>query len=135
VIITHTQNANGERRIYLGGKGSMECWLEPQEKGWTFKLDAAVTGQPLDQQQSREWATHILLQLAETLNVSHHDLAAVPFETIAALHSTDPFAGRRTSLGRRRPIEQGFVSTAPNIRRPQAEFVQRPHPGNGRQFR
>lgn len=41
MIITHTQNQAGYRRIYLGAKFSLECWIEPQADGraWTFHYD------------------------------------------------------------------------------------------------
>jgi hypothetical protein len=125
VIVTHTQDANGQCRIYLGGKSSLECWLEPKADsvGWSFCWEPAVTGQPLDSEQARQSAIHVLAQLSQLLKVRTQDLAAVPFETIAALHSSDPYSRRRVSQGRRRTIEQGYMSTAPQARRPQGDFT------------
>lgn len=110
-----TRIADGQRRIYLGGKSSIECWLEPKDRtAWRFCWEPAVTGQRLDAEQARASAVHLLGQLAEELHVAPVDLAAVPFDAIANLHENDPFSRRRMSQGRRRPIEQGFVATAPN---------------------
>jgi hypothetical protein len=128
MIITHTQNANGQRRIYLGGKSSLECWIEPKDdnKAWTFHLDRAVTGNQLTEDDTKEWAIHTLLKLSEALNVVPDDLAKVPFESIAALHSTDPFSGRRIAAGRRASINHGFLSTPPQILRPSTDFRDTP---------
>lgn len=136
MIVTHTRNADGQRRIYLGGKSSLECWLEPNDDGssWSFRWEPAVTGQPVDLEQARISAVHLLTQLSEALNVSPHDLAAVPFEVIAALHSSDPFSGRRVSQGRRRALDKGYMSTPPEIRRPSADFAYR-CPDHDRRFR
>ena len=123
MIITHTQNSTGQRRLYIGGKGSLECWLEPADDGsWTFKLDEAVTGNRIPDTDKHTWAIHTLARLADELDVSFDDLAAVPFETIAALHSSDPFAGRRVATGRRKAIDNGYLAKAPNIKRPQSDF-------------
>ncbi len=124
MIVTHTQNANGQRRIYLGGKGSLESWIDPHSEGqgWTFHLAEAVGGNHLTHDDQRRWATHTLLALAEALEVSPQDLATVPFEAIAALHGHDPFEGRRVATPRRKAIDQAFMSTAPLITRPRAEF-------------
>jgi hypothetical protein len=45
MIVTHTQNAQGQRRLYLGGKSPLECWIEPDVDGvrWTFNALDAVT--------------------------------------------------------------------------------------------
>jgi hypothetical protein len=79
VIVTHTQNANGQRRIYLGGKSSLECWIEPKADnvGWTFHLDQAVTGNQLSDADTKAWAIHTLLKLSDELSVAPEDLAAV----------------------------------------------------------
>jgi hypothetical protein len=126
VIITHTQNATGHRRIYLGGKSSLECWLEPKDdnKTWSFHLDNAVTGNRLTEADTKAWAIHTLFKLAEALNIAPDDLAGVPFESIAALHSADPFTGRRVAAGRRATQSHGFLSTPPQIRRPSTDFHQ-----------
>lgn len=127
VIVTHTQNAQGQRRIYLGAKSSLECWIEPKDdnRSWSFHLDKAVTGNQLTEADTKTWAIHTLIKLAEALNVRPDDLAGVPFESIAALHSIDPFTGRRVSAGRR-ATTQGFLSTPPLIRRPSTDFNAAP---------
>ena len=63
--------------------------------------------------------------MANALDVPAADLKAVPFERIAALHSANPAEYRRIAVPRRQSIEQGFMATAPNITRPQAEFNSR----------
>jgi hypothetical protein len=137
VIITHMQNADGQRRIYLGGKSSLEYCIEPKHNGtgWTFHWEPAVTGQAINTELARQSAIHVLTQLSEQLRVRPQELAAVPFDTIAALHATDPFSRRRISAGRRRTVEQGYMATAPELRRPQAEFTQGPGPSARRQYR
>jgi len=124
MIVTHTQNANGDTRLYIGGKGSLECWIEPRKDGrtWTFHLDEAVTGNHLSPDDRRQWAIHTLISLAQSLNVSPQDLASIPYEAICALHATDPFAGRRVAQSKRRTIEAGFMATRPDIRRPTTDF-------------
>ena len=126
MIVTHTRNANGHRRVYLGGKSSLECWIEPKADniGWTFHVDRAVTGNQLTDADTKAWAIHTLLKLSQALQVAPADLAAVPYERIAALHTGDPFAGRRIASGRRASIDHGFLSTPPNIRRPAGDFRQ-----------
>ena len=124
MIITHTQNATGQCRIYLGGKGSLECWIDPDADTtrWTFHVEEAVAGNRLSDFDKRTWAIFTLMQLADALGVAPDDLAAVPFEMIAALHSANPFTGRRIATPRRKAIEAGFMATKPNVRRPQADF-------------
>jgi hypothetical protein len=124
MIVTHTQNANGQRRVYIGGKGSLECWIEPHadRQGWSFHLDEAVTGNHLSAADKRAWAVHTLLALAEELAVAPADLAGVPFDSICALHANDPYAGRRVASSKRKLPEHGFISTAPGITRPRADF-------------
>jgi hypothetical protein len=125
MIVTHTQNISGSRRVYLSGKGSLEAWIEPSEtdNGWTFHLADAVAGNELSLSDHRACAIYILLRLAETLAVSSQELAHVPFERIAALHSADPFAGRRAASPKRRSIENAFLASAPDIRRPINGYV------------
>lgn len=127
MIVTHAQNASGQRRVYLGGKSSIECWIEPAADGrsWTFHLDTAATGISLDSDDRREWAVHTLLRLAEALNIAPDCLQQVPFEMIAALHTSDPFAARRIPSPRRQQPAHAFLTTPPDIRRPQAEFNTR----------
>lgn len=49
IIITHTQNATGQCRIYLGGIGGLECWIDPDADkiAWSFHVEAAVAGNQL----------------------------------------------------------------------------------------
>jgi hypothetical protein len=125
MIITYTRNADGQERVYLGGKGSLECWIEPRTDriGWSFHLDAAVTGNALSDADRRSWAVHTLVELAQALNTEPRLLAAVPFEAITALHESDPFAGRRVASPKRRTIDQGYMATSPHIRKPASDFA------------
>lgn len=125
MIITHTQNAEGQRRVYLGGKGSLEAWIDPRADGrsWTFHLEDAVGGQPLSDADKKAWAIHLLVELARELSVACDVLKDVPFEAIAALHCGDPLAGRRVAMPRRRTIENGFMATRPDITRPSGDFA------------
>jgi hypothetical protein len=125
MIVTHTQNATGQHRIYLGGKGSLECWIEPtaDTTAWTFHIEEAVTGNRLTNADKKIWAVYMLTELADALAVAPDTLASVPFEMIAALHATDPFAGRRIAVPRRKAIEGGYMATTPHVRRPQADFT------------
>lgn len=134
MIITHTQSATGERRLYLGGKGSLECYLAPTSDGdgWTFHLEGAVTGNAISESDRKAWAIHILARLADELAIAPADLATVPFEVIAALHTADPYAGRRIPTGRRQALENGFLATRPTITRPKADFTAREFPRDRR---
>lgn len=92
MIVTHTLNAQGHRRVYLGGKASVECWIEPAADGiaWSFHMDTAPTAYPLPDDAMRAWAKQVLLQLAAEIGTEPDTLKAVPFECIAALHTTKP---------------------------------------------
>ncbi|HRD74672.1 MAG TPA: hypothetical protein PK264_01855 [Hyphomicrobiaceae bacterium] len=126
MIVTHTQNATGQRRVYLGAKASLECWIEPKADGtWSFHIADAVAGIELGDATRRTSAIHTLAALADELAVAPADLAAVPFEVIAALHTASPYANRRVPLPRRTPIENSFMATSPGITRPSADFRAR----------
>ncbi|MEQ1670135.1 MAG: hypothetical protein ABL893_04685 [Hyphomicrobium sp.] len=129
MIITHTQNAQGQHRVYLGGKGSLECWIEPEadKRAWIFRLEEAVTGNRLSDDDKRIWAIHTLLELANELHVPPDDLKSVPFEMIAALHNSDPYAGRRVAAPRRQALEQAYMATTPNVRRPRFDYTENYH--------
>ena len=124
MIVTHTKTADGQCRVYLGGKGSLEFWIEPDadSRGWTFHLDTAVTGNRLGLDDQRRCAIETLGKLAAELGVAPADLATVPFEAIAALHTADPYAARRMPSSRRRAPDHGFMSTQPHITRPASDF-------------
>jgi hypothetical protein len=134
MIITHTQTHTGQRRLYLGVKCSLECWIEPNDadSGWSFHLDAAVGGNSLTPEQTRAAAIHILLHLAQLVGVQPEGLQAVPFEVLASLHCANPFDARRTATPRRKSIDNGYMATPPRITRPQADFTARDHSGRRR---
>lgn len=119
MIITLTENAKGQRRVYLGGKSSLECWIEPKADGnaWTFHIEPAVAGVQLSNDERRAWGLHTLKILADELGVDRRVLPAVPFPSIAALHTADPYLERRVASPKRRVIENGYtaVSHSPSL--------------------
>lgn len=121
MIITHTINGDGHRRIYLGGRASLECWIEPKADGagWTFHAETASGAYALADEAMKAWAKHTLLNLSDELRVTPGELAAVPFERIAALHMGNPTDYRRTAVNKRQSREYGFVAAAPNVDRPE----------------
>jgi len=120
MIVTHTRNADGQCRVYRGGTGSLVCWVAPKADGrsWSFHLDDAPTANALSDADRRSWAIHRLMDLAEALGVAPDDLANVPFEAIAALHTVDPFHGRRLPTPRRTALDYGFMAMPPGITKP-----------------
>jgi len=124
MIVTHTPNAQGHRRIYLGGKASVECWIEPAADGmaWSFHMDTAPTTYPLPADTMRAWAKQVLLELAAEVGAEPHNLKAVPFERIAALHTTNPADYGRAPAPRRQAYVHAFMTTPPEIRKPEANF-------------
>ncbi|MBX9862321.1 MAG: hypothetical protein K2Y42_06165 [Hyphomicrobium sp.] len=127
MIITHTQSQDGHRRIYLGAKLSLECWIEPKENGraWTFHFDTGAGNSHMAPEYMRAWAESLLLQLCDELNVEPSLLADVPFEAIAALHTAPPTHHRRIASPLRKVTEYGFISTPPNTTRPSADYRAR----------
>lgn len=130
MIVTHAINGDGHRRVYLGGKASIECWIEPLADGvaWSFHIDSAPTREPFSDLTLRAHANHVLLSLSAALNCSPSDLKAVPFECIAALHAAES-PGGRAPAPRRPAYEQVFMATAPGITRPRADFTARDFAG------
>lgn len=124
MLITHTTNAFGHRRLYLGGKSSLECWIEPAADGiaWSFHMAPAVTGNPLTVEQQRQSAIALLLALADELAVPTSDLKAVPFERIAALHSSNPFDHHRVAVPKQKLYDHCYMAARPNVTRPAADF-------------
>ncbi len=127
MIVTHTQNAQGQRRLYLGGKSSLECWIEPDQDGacWTFHALDAVTGNALNEEERRACMAYYLLGLAREMGILPLDLAQTPFEALAATHTSNPLDCRRVAMPRSKTVEHGFMATTPNIRRPATDFSTR----------
>lgn len=127
MIITHTVSEDGHRRIYLGVKLSIECWLEPHAdgKGWGFHYDTCPGAIPMPPSDLRRWAAHVLMQLCHELNVAPDQLAAIPFDVIAALHAEPVTHHRRIPTPKRHINERGFMSTTPNVTRPSADYRAR----------
>lgn len=120
MIVTHTQNARGDRRIYLGGKSSLECWIEPgaDNRKWTFHVETSPGAYPLPTDQQRAWAVHILNALSDRLHVPPNELHEAPFDSIAALHDQTPGEFKRAPTPKRQKFETAFVTSAPDVRSP-----------------
>jgi hypothetical protein len=123
MIVTHATNPEGKSRIYLGGKGSVEAYLEPAANGraWSFHILPAVTGLGLPPEAMRQWAVYTLFELASALDVAPQHLKDVPFACIAALHTPDPFESRRIASPRR-PAEHSYMAAHPGTTRPATDF-------------
>lgn len=120
MIVTLTESTDGQRRVYLGGKASLECYLAPRDDGvgWTFHLEEAVTGNKISANEKRNWALHTLQQLAFALGVGLDRLNLVPFAEITALHAADPYLARRVVSPKARVIENGFTAVSFATRTP-----------------
>ncbi|MBX9861149.1 MAG: hypothetical protein K2Y42_00225 [Hyphomicrobium sp.] len=120
MIITHTRNAQGHTRVYLGGKASVECWIEPAANGiaWSFHMDTAPTAYPLPVEEMRGWAKRVLFQLAAEVGTEPETLKAVPFERIAALHTTNPADYGRAPAPRRQAYAHAFFTMPPETKQP-----------------
>jgi len=116
MIITHALDAEGHSRVYLGTKASIECWLEPDDErqAWSFHIQEGLSGTHLDDENKRVWAIHILKALADVLGVPPDKLKSIPYETIADLHTPDPFEGRRAPAPRRQSLDSAYVATPPD---------------------
>lgn len=132
MIVTHTRNAQGHRRVYLGGKASVECWIEPAADGtsWSFHMDTAPTTYPLPDETMRDWAKHVLLQLAAEIGTEPETLKTVPFECIAALHTTNPADYGRAAAPRRQAYAHAFFTMPPDTKHP--ETASSPNFSGGR---
>ena len=112
MIVTHTRNAAGEQRVYLGGKGSLECWIEPDQTSghWRVRVDEAVAGNRLTVPDKQAWVRYMLTELANLLDVPIDQLPVVSLSDIAALHVSDPCTGRRAKAPAQRRREANFVA-------------------------
>jgi len=129
MIITHTTDPQGNRRVYLGVKSSFECWIEPGEDGcnWSFQCAQSLCSLPRPEADQRACAASALLGLADELGVAPPELKFVPFDAIAALHTESSAEGRRIAVPRSKTNAYGFMSTAPGITRPRADFNSGEH--------
>lgn len=125
MIVTHTRNPQGHRRVYLGSKASVACWIEPAADGiaWSFHIDTAATAYPLSDDALRQMATHVLLELAAAIGATPQELKGVPFEGIAALHTANPADSARAPAPRAQAYAHAFVTMPPNIAQPGAPFT------------
>lgn len=117
MLLTLTQNAQGHRRLYLGGKSSCDFWLEPTENGgWSVQSDSSVAGQAFTPEQRAEMASFALTRLANLLGTTVPELRNMPFDDLAQHHTADPFASRRVPLGRRKLPDNAFVPLSPTVK-------------------
>jgi hypothetical protein len=128
MIVTRTVDAEGRCRVYLGGKSSLEFWIEPTTTGWKFDGEDAYGANPLGDPIKRQCAVHVLVALAEMLGIPPQQLKPelVPFEAIEALNMGSPLDYRRVATPRKRQVEHGFMAAEPAITRPHAQFKQGP---------
>lgn len=126
MIITNATDIHGDQRVYLGGTGSLECWIEPtpDTTGWRFRMDDGLGGNCHAEETRRAFAIHQLARLAEALDVAPEDLAAVPFEMIQGLHTTNPRRKRRMATPGRSVAAECYMSHEPTITRPRAVFTR-----------
>lgn len=124
MVITHTVNHEGQRRIYLGGKFCLDGWLEPKDDGvqWRFRFDASQAHGHIGPDDIVEWAKGLMAGLARELEVDDSALDAVPFEAIAKLHTTPNSHCRRIPSPQREIIETGYMPTPHGVKRSKADF-------------
>lgn len=124
MIVTLTTNVHGHQRLYLGGTGSFEIWLEKAEDGrhWTLHTANGLGGNHLAEADKRATAAHRLMALCEMLGCKPDDLPHVPFQVLASLHVSDVRENRRMATPRKSIVEHAYMATAPDMRRPRADF-------------
>ncbi|WP_072387130.1 hypothetical protein [Hyphomicrobium sp. CS1BSMeth3] len=129
MIITHAVDPHGNSRIYLGGKASIECWIEPSQEdaSWTFHMQEGLSGTHLDHHQKHQWAIHILKALADEIGVAPSDLKGVPYHAIMNHHTPDPFDGRRAPAPRKQSYDTAYVATPPHRPPPRKDQPKSPH--------
>lgn len=123
MIITHATNRDGKARIFLGGRGSVDAYIDPDPDGrtWSFHIKPAPAASELSAEAMHAWAVHALMELAKALDVAPEHLKNVPFDCIAALHVPNPFETCRMRTPRRQP-ENGYMATEPGLSRPATDF-------------
>jgi hypothetical protein len=126
MVITHTTNIQGRARIYLGVTGSLQGIIEPIDgtTTWKFDLLEGLGGSPLAETERKQCAIHILKVLSHEINVAYEDLAAVPFEMIATLHTASPLDHKRMAVPKKQTAETSYMASAPKTTRPRADFDQ-----------
>lgn len=134
MLITNCQNASGQVRVYLGPRGSLECWIEPSDDGrhWSFHWDEALAGNTVADDDIRQWASTLLMQLATALEVRPDKLRDVPFKAIQALHIGNPFEARRVPASRRQTPDHAFMATAPHVTQPMKDSAYAAGASSGR---
>lgn len=123
MIISHTVNVDGKRRIYLGAQSSIETWLEPKADGKAWSVRYATNG--CTYLDTKAIATAVIAQmhqLADALRVTPHELDGVAFDTIADMHTTSTMRDRRIPSPQRDMIETGFMVTPPGVARTKNDF-------------
>lgn len=123
MIISHAVNVDGKRRIYLGAQSSIDTWLEPKQDGktWSIRFTPTDCGYHSQQQILEAIVCH-MHRLAAVLGVTPSGLDHVPFDDIAALHSTSTTRERRIPSPQRDTIETGYMVTPPGVQRSKNDF-------------
>lgn len=123
MIISHTVNVNGQRRIYLGGKGSIDTWLEPKDDGKAWRVRFTPDDMHmLTADDVRHSVVALMEKLASVLGVTAHQLDGVPFDAIARFHCTSTTRDRRIPSPQRDVIETGYMVTPPGVARSKTDF-------------
>lgn len=123
MIISHTVNVDGKRRIYLGAQSSIDTWLEPKEDGCGWSIRFNTNGCTyLGREELVRAVIAQMHQLAETLNVTPHQLDDITFDRIAELHTVSTNRERRIPSPQRDIIETGYMVTPPGVMRSKNDF-------------
>lgn len=123
MIISHTVNVNGQRRIYIGAQSSIEIWLEPKEDGKRWSVRHNASG--LAHLEPRDLLHAVIAQmvaLAQTMQVTPQQLDTMTFDAIAAFHSTSSTRERRIPSPQRDMVETGYMVTPPGVQRSKNDF-------------
>lgn len=120
MIVTHTINSKGERRIYLGASSQLECYILPLADGtaWTLKYQASPMSRAIPQDRLHAWVRERLMALCDMLGVSLESLSSVPYDDIAALHTPPPIHDRRVGAIAH-PLATTFVAHIPGTPPPE----------------
>lgn len=123
MIISHTVNVDGKRRIYLGAQSSIDTWLEPKEDGrhWSVRFNTSDCGYHSGDDILKAIVGQ-MHQLAKALAVTPSQLDNISFDAIAALHTASTTRERRIPSPQRDTIETGYMVTPPGLSRSKNDF-------------
>lgn len=125
MLVTRTTNIHQHERIYLGGTGSFEAYIEKAADGrhWHFRTNDGIGGCHLSEADKRACSIYWLANLCDLLGCGPDDLTHIPFQVIQSLHVGDERHNRRMASPRKTVAEHCYVSTAPKMHRPKADFT------------